>query len=80
MREVLGTTLYSAAEAAELLGISERTLREYVKIGRIRAQKIGGDWTFTAENIQAFLQGRVPPLGIAANNPKRHNNAPVYFR
>lgn len=79
MREVLGTTLYSSAEAAELLGISERTLRTYVQAGRIRATKIGGDWTFTADNIQAFLQGRVPRPEVATISPKRHIKSPVYF-
>ena len=57
MRVVLGVTVYTAQETAELLGVSERTIREYIKSGRLVAQKIAGDWVISEDNIKAFLNG-----------------------
>lgn len=57
MRTILGMTVYTAKETAELLHVSERTIRTYIKRGTLKAQKIGGDWAISEENIKAFLNG-----------------------
>lgn len=57
MKTVLGVTVFTALETAELLHVSERTIRNYIKSGRLKAQKIGGDWAISEDNIKAFLNG-----------------------
>ena len=57
MKTVLGVTVFTAQETAELLHVSERTIRNYIKGGRLKAQKIGGDWAISEDNIKAFLNG-----------------------
>ena len=58
MRTVLGVTVYTAAETAELLHVTERTVRGYLKKGMLTGQKIGGDWAISEENIKDFLNGK----------------------
>ena len=41
------------------LKVSHRTLLEYVRIGRLKAVKIGGKWTVTKENLSKFVNGEV---------------------
>lgn len=57
MKTIVGMTVYTAKETAELLHVSERTIRNYIKRGNLKAQKVGGDWAITEENIKAFLNG-----------------------
>lgn len=57
MKTVLGVTVYTAAETAELLHLSERTVREYIKKGTLNAQKVGGTWAISEDNIKDFLNG-----------------------
>ena len=56
-RVILWQTMYTMQEIAELLGVTTRTITTYLQQGRIVAQKIGGRWHFTEENIKDFLQG-----------------------
>ena len=35
---------YSLKEVAELMKVSERTLHNYIKSGRLKAVKFGGRW------------------------------------
>ncbi len=48
-------TIYSVKEVAEKLGTTERTLRGYIKGGRLRAQKVAGHYTITEESLRDFL-------------------------
>ena len=57
MKTVLGMTIYTARETADILHISERTVRSYIKGGKLQAQKIGGYWAISEENIKAFING-----------------------
>lgn len=49
--------LYSLQEVAKILGVTERSLLTYIKTGRLRAQKIGGRWRVSYENLKAFING-----------------------
>jgi excisionase family DNA binding protein len=60
-KEIMGTTVYTLQEAARIFGVTERTMRNYLKDKRITGQKIGGIWYFTEENLQAFLRGENHP-------------------
>jgi excisionase family DNA binding protein len=55
--------LYSAEEVAEQLGLHVRTVRGYVRDGRLRATRIGKQYRITREDLEAFLGSPVvdPP-------------------
>ena len=40
-----------------ILGVSHRTLLDYVKKGKIKAVKIGGKWKVSEQNLKAFING-----------------------
>lgn len=48
---------YSLDETAAILGIAPRTMHDYIKTGRIKAQKIGGHWRISEKNLQNFIDG-----------------------
>ena len=49
--------LYSLMELANILDITDVTLRRYIKSGRLKAQKIGGAYHVTETNLNQFLEG-----------------------
>jgi len=50
--------LYTLTELEEVLGVTHRTLLNYVKEGKLKAVKIGGKWKVTEENLRAFINGQ----------------------
>ncbi len=59
-KELLGTTVYTVKELAELFEVTIRTVQIYIKDGKLKGQKIGGKWYFTEETLQAFVRGEQP--------------------
>jgi excisionase family DNA binding protein len=57
LRECLGVVLYNLAEVAGILKLSERTVYQYIKDGKLKAQKIGTHWKISEGNLKAFLNG-----------------------
>lgn len=57
MKTILNVNLYTVQEAAEILHVTERTVRAYLKSGKLRGQKIGKDWHISEPNILAFVHG-----------------------
>lgn len=55
-----GIKFFKVKETAELLQISEQTVRKYLKKGMLRGQKIGSPVYITETSIQEFLK---PSLG-----------------
>ena len=49
--------LYDVRQTALILGVSTRTINNYVKAGRLQGRKIGGKWRFTGDTLQRFLRG-----------------------
>lgn len=47
----------SETEAAKLLGITARTLRNWVKRGEIRPRRIGGRVLFSMDSLRKMLDG-----------------------
>jgi excisionase family DNA binding protein len=41
-------------EAGELLGIRPGTLRQQIANGRLRARKVGRDWTVTPSEVERY--------------------------
>lgn len=50
--------LMDKREAAELLGVSSRTVWSYIRRGALPAQMVGGRWWITEENLISFLRGK----------------------
>jgi hypothetical protein len=49
------TAVYDLSDLSKKLKISVRTLREYVKAGRLKAKLIGRAYYVTESNLMAFL-------------------------
>lgn len=49
--------LFTLTELEEVLGVTHRTLLTYVKLGRLKAVKVGGKWKVSEENLKAFING-----------------------
>jgi len=54
-REMTETPIYDLKDLSRKLKINVRTLREYVKAGRLKAKKIGKAYYITEPNLMAFL-------------------------
>lgn len=48
-------TVYSVKEVSERLDVTERALRGYIRDGKLRAQKLAGQYAITEENLRDFL-------------------------
>ena len=51
-----GERFLTLCEAAEVLRLSTRTVREYVKRGEIRGKIIGKRWRFRRADLDAFFE------------------------
>jgi excisionase family DNA binding protein len=51
-----GDRLLTLSEAAEVLRLSTRTVREYLKRGEIRGKIIGKRWRFKRADLDAFFE------------------------
>lgn len=49
--------VYNVEEAAQVLGVNQQTLLEYLREGKIVAKKIG-EWKILGQNIIDFLSNR----------------------
>lgn len=53
-------TLYSADEVAALLGLQARTVRGYIRDGRLPASRIGKQYRISERDVRALTGGPVP--------------------
>jgi len=51
----IGDRLLTLREAADLLRLSSRTVRDYVQRGEIEGRIIGGRWRFRRADLDAFF-------------------------
>ncbi|WP_199880570.1 helix-turn-helix domain-containing protein [Bacillus massiliglaciei] len=47
--------LYTVEEVAKMTGLTSRTIHNYIRDGKIKGKKIGVQWRFTEENIEALF-------------------------
>jgi excisionase family DNA binding protein len=59
MKELLGIKTYNVKEISSILHVSEPTVRRYVHLGVLRAQRIGGRLSFTEDNLREFVNGQI---------------------
>jgi len=57
-KEVLGVELYSTTEVAKALDVTERSVYQYIKDGRLKGVKYGRSWHISEANLRAFLEGK----------------------
>ena len=50
-----GIKIYSLKELSEKLNVTQRTLHNYIKDGRLKGQKIGGKWQISESNLKKFI-------------------------
>ncbi len=48
--------LYTVDDIAKMTGLTSRTIRNYLKDGRLKGKKIGAQWRFTKEDIQDLFK------------------------
>lgn len=53
----LDIKIYDLKEVESILKVSNKTLLNYIKSGKIKATKIGGKWTITKENLERYVKG-----------------------
>ena len=56
----------TVAEVAELLGLSTRTIRNYIADGRLVGFKVGSQWRFTQESALKLIEESTAESGAAA--------------
>ncbi|MFD4458804.1 helix-turn-helix domain-containing protein [Nocardia sp. NPDC058480] len=61
--------LYSVDQVAELLGLHVRTVRSYVRDGKLPAARIGKQYRITHEDLEAFTG---LPITTPQTAPRRH--------
>jgi excisionase family DNA binding protein len=64
----VGERFLTLPEAAEMLRLSTRTVREYVKRGEIRGKIIGKRWRFRRADLDAFFENAPSNWDFAGKN------------
>lgn len=49
---------YRLKEVEEILGVTRRTIYNYIENGTLNAVKVGGQWRVTKEALQKLLDGQ----------------------
>lgn len=49
-------TLYTIPEIAEALDVSERTVNNYLKEGKLHGRKFGGRWYVSEASLRAYFE------------------------
>jgi len=64
----IGDRLLTLHDAAEVLRLSPRTVREYVQRGEIEGRIIGGRWRFRRADLDAFFEEAPREWDFAGKN------------
>ncbi|MEU7157948.1 helix-turn-helix domain-containing protein [Streptomyces chrestomyceticus] len=64
---------YSVDQVAELLGLHVRTVRSYVRDGRLAAVRIGKQYRIAHEDLEAFTGRPVPAAPEEPAGQRRHS-------
>lgn len=46
---------YSVQDIAKVTGLTSRTIRNYIKDGKLKGKKIGSQWRFTEEDVKSLF-------------------------
>jgi excisionase family DNA binding protein len=64
------STLYSAEEVASILGLHVRTVRGYVRDGRLPAVRIGKRYRIAEQDLRVFTGGRSVQAEAGVSSPR----------
>jgi len=64
----IGDRLLTLQEAAEVLRLNARTVREYIKCGEIKGRVIGRRWRFRRADLDAFFENAPSEWDFAGKN------------
>jgi len=64
----IGDRLLTLREAADVLRLSTRTVREYVRRGEIEGRIVGGRWRFRRPDLDAFFANAPRNWDFAGKN------------
>src|ERR1700694_4259582 len=64
--------LYSVHQVAERLGLHVRTVRNYVRDGRLKAVRIGKQYRIAREHLEALTGQAAMARGTESVPPRRH--------
>jgi excisionase family DNA binding protein len=67
----IGDQLLTLCEAAEILRLSTRTVREYVGRGEIEGRLVGGRWRFRRADLDAFFENAPSEWDFCRNGSDR---------
>lgn len=59
--------MYSAEEAAQILGLQVRTVRNYVREGQLPGVRIGKQYRIARSDLEAFTAGALPRDPLSAS-------------
>ena len=59
--------LYSADQIASMVGMHPRTIRRYIREGKLKATKVGGEWRVEERDAEAFVRGNIQELESGLN-------------
>lgn len=68
--------LYTAEDVAEITGLTLRTIRNYIKSGKLTGRRIGVQWRFTAADIQALFDTPAGTPGQAGAEEEERAGVP----
>ncbi len=54
-RKIGNIKMYNTKEVSELLGLSELSVRKYLREGKIKAKKIGAKWYISNQELKEYL-------------------------
>ena len=57
MSELNTLKLYDLSEVANILGVTHRTVWNYVKAGKIPSKMVCGKWKVSEANLTAYVNG-----------------------
>ena len=77
MKEILDLRLYTVSETADLLATNAAAVRRYIKVGTLRAAKIGAAQMITEGAIKDYLNG-VTAQPQSAESYLNAASSPIY--
>jgi excisionase family DNA binding protein len=72
------STLMTVKDVATYLAVTERTVYRLVKDHKLPAYKVGGQWRFKADMIEAWMQKDGALESLAESSAQSESDAPRY--
>lgn len=68
-------TLYSIGEVQEWWGVSDTTLYREIRAGKLRANKVGGQWRISESAMVRYRKSNEPPLRLPGHPPRSRRSS-----